>query len=336
MSGVPDTPGERLFSMAVGCRVTQALYVVAKLGVADHLVAGSRRAAEVAERVGADPRSLFRLMRSLASQGVFTQDLSDRFGLTPVGKLLVTDHPESMRYVAIYMGEENYKAAGGLLHTVKTGETAFDHIYGQGHFDWMSTHPEASKTFNMFMAQSTRRYGRPLEEINLEGRHLIVDVGGGRGTLLAHILKKNPKLSGILYDLPQGCAEASPYLESEGVADRCKIVRGSFFDSVPSGGDVYFLSRILHDWPDEKARQILDNCRKAIATNGSLLIREAVIPEGDAPSPGKQVDLIMLYMLGGAERTEPEWRRILASSRFGLKSVTRTGAPFDLIEAGPV
>lgn len=335
MSNVPDTPSELLFSMASGCRGTQALYVVAKLGVADHLVNGSRTASELAGKVGADSRSLFRVMRALAGQGVFSQDLSDRFGLTPISKLLCTDDPESMRYVAIYMGEENYAAAGDLLHTVKTGETAFDHVYGKGHFDWMTDHSDASKTFNMFMAQSTRRYGRPLEPIKFEGRHLIVDVGGGRGTFLAHILSTNPKMNGILYDLPQGCAEAGPFLEAQGVADRCKIMHGSFFDSVPSGGDVYFLSRILHDWPDEKAKQILDNCRKAISNNGSLLIREAVIPEGDAPSPGKQVDLIMLYMLGGAERTEPEWRRILAGSKFDLKSVTRTGAPFDLIEAMP-
>lgn len=321
--------------MAVGYRVTQALYVVAKLGVADHLIAGPRTAGEIGASVGVDPRSLFRVMRALAGQGVFTQDLSDRFGLTPISKLLCTDDPESMRYVAIHMGEENYTAAGHLLHTVKTGETAFNHIYGQGHFDWMSDHPEASTIFNMFMAQSTRRFGRSLEEIRLSGRDLIVDVGGGRGTFLAHILRSNPGLNGILYDLPQGCAEAGPFLEAQGVADRCKIIHGSFFDSVPSGGDVYFLSRILHDWPDPKAKQILDNCRKAISSDGSLLIREAVIPEGDTPSPGKQVDLIMLYMLGGAERTEPEWRRILADSRFDLKSVTKTGAPFDLIEARP-
>ncbi len=321
--------------MAAGFRGTQALYVVAKLGVADHLVSGPRPAEEVAAKVGADPRALFRVMRALASQGVFTQDLTDRFGLTPISKLLCTDDPESMRYVAISMGEENYTAAGDLLHTVKTGETAFDYRYGKGHFDWMADHPEASKTFNMFMAQSTRRYGRPLESYKLNERHLIVDVGGGRGTLLAHILKTNPKMNGILYDLPQGCAEAGPFLEAQGVADRCKIIHGSFFDSVPAGGDVYFLSRILHDWPDQKAKQILDNCRKAISNRGSLLIREAVIPEGDTPSPGKQVDLIMLYMLGGAERTEPEWRRILVESRFDLESVTKTGGPFDLIEARP-
>jgi O-methyltransferase domain len=336
MSNVQDTPGERLFSMASGCRGTQALYVVAKLGVADHLVNGPRTAGELAAKVNADARSLFRVMRALSGQGVFTQDSSDRFGLSPISKLLCTDDPESMRYVAIYMGEENYTAAGSLLHTVKTGETAFDHIFGRGHFDWMTEHPEASKTFNLFMAQSTRRYGTPLESYRLEGRSVIVDVGGGRGTLLAHILQTNPGLNGILYDLPQGCAEAAPFLMAQGVADRCKIMHGSFFDSVPSGGDVYFMSRILHDWPDRKARIILDNCRDVIPGDGSLLLREAVIPEGDAPSPGKQVDLIMLYMLGGAERTEPEWRRLLSESKFALRDVTKANGAFDLISAEPM
>src|SRR5215472_9326419 len=173
-------PGETFFGIASANRYVQALYVVAKLGVADHMTKGCVDSNDIATKVGAHPRSLFRVMRSLAAIGVFTQDSSDRFGLTPLGQLLRSDNPESMREVAIYFGEENYKATGELLHTVRTGEPAFDHIYGKGHFDYLAEHPEASKTFNAFMTQSARRFGRPIEPISLEGRQLIVDVGGGR------------------------------------------------------------------------------------------------------------------------------------------------------------
>ncbi len=221
------------------------------------------------------------------------------------------------------------------MHTIKTGETAFDHIYGKGHFDYLAENKEASTTFNMFMTQSSGRTRSPLGSYSFEGKGLIVDVGGGQGALLAHILRSNPHLNGLLYDLPQGVAEARKYLLAQGVLDRCRIVTGSFFDSVPQGGDVYFMSRILHDWPDEKAATILANCRKAISDKGTLLIRDAVIPEGDTPSRGKQLDLTMLYMLGGMERTEKEWRSLLHRSKFELNEIIRTGQPFDLIEATP-
>lgn len=337
MSNDPTRPPrEILFGIASAGRNVQALYVVAKLGLADHMTRDPIDCDQLASKVGADPRALFRVMRSLAALGVFTQDSSDRFGLTPVGQLLRTDNPESMRDVAVYFGEETYRAAAELLHTVKTGETAFNYVYGRGHFDYLADHPEASKTFNAFMTQSARRFGRPLEQVNLAGRRLIVDVGGGRGTILAHLLRTNPHLKGILYDLPHGVAEAGPFLTENGVADRCKIVTGSFFDYVPEGGDVYLLSRILHDWPDEKAQLILTNCRKAISHDGTLLIREAVIPEGDTASPGKQTDLQMLIMLGGTERSEPEWQQLLRKCKFEMRTLTKTGGPFDLIYADPI
>ncbi|MDE1853744.1 MAG: methyltransferase [Thaumarchaeota archaeon] len=335
MAGSVNSPAEAFTRMTFGFRDTQALYVVAKLGVADHLVGGPLGAIDLAKKLGVKPRPLFRVMRALASQGVFTQDRSDRFGLAPIGRLLLSDSPESLRYMAISTGEETYKAAGELLHTVRTGETAFDHIYGKGHFDYLAEHEEESRTFNLFMTQSLRRFGSPLAAYDFKGRSTVVDVGGGRGTLLAQVLRANPRLKGVLFDLPHGVAEAPQCLEAEGVAGRCRIVKGDFFRSVPEGGDVYVLSRILHDWPDEKAAKILANCRKAIKDGGVLVIREAVVPTGDAPAFSKQVDLTMLYLLGGMERTEEEWRKLLRSSRFELKRIIKTGQPFDLIEATP-
>jgi hypothetical protein len=336
MSGsVAESPAEVIFHMAVGLRNTQALYVVAKLGIADFLAKGPLTADELAGKTGTHPRSLFRLMRALAAQRIFTQDHSDRFGLTSLSQVLRRDDPHSMRYVAINFGEEYYRAAGELLHTVKTGETGFNHLYGKGHFDYLAEHPEASEVFNAAMAVMSTRGGSPFGTYSFQGRRLLVDVGGGRGHMAVGILRSNPGLKAILYDLPHGVAEAPAYLKAQGVGDRCQIITGSFFDSIPSG-DTYLMSRVLHDWPDEKASLILTNCRRSIAKDGILLIREAVIPEGDIPSEGKQIDLTMLFMLGGAERTEEEWRSLLAKSGFALERIVKTGGPFDLIEAKPI
>jgi len=328
-------PSEVLFRMLVGFRTTQALYVAAKLGIADHLVSGPLDSNELARRVRVHPRALFRVMRALAALGVFTQDSSGRFGLTAIGELLRTDSHESLRYSAIAIGEEQYRAAGELFHTVRTGETAFNHLYGKGHFEYLAEHPEASKIFNAYMSEGLRRYGNRMESYDFKDRHFVVDVGGGRGDLIASVLRANPALEGILYDLPQGVAEAADYLESQGVANRCQIMTGSAFDSIPAGGDAYVMSRVLHDWPDEKAAVLLSNCRKAIAKGGTLLIRENVLPEDDTPSMGKQLDLTMLYMLGGAERTEAEWRNLLQASGFSLTRILKTKSPFDIIEAAP-
>jgi hypothetical protein len=238
-----------------------------------------------------------------------------------------------MRYGAIFTGEENYKAAGNLLHSVRTGETAFDHLYGKGHFEWMAEHADASSTFNKAMAQSLRRQANPVESYDYSGKRLVVDVGGGRGDLISSVLVANPSMKGILYDLPQGSAEARSLLQAKGVEDRCRIKTGSFFDSIPSGGDVYVLSRILHDWPDDKAATILANCRKAIRDDGTLLIRDSVISDNDVQ--GSTMDITMMIMTGGKERTEAEWKNLLQSAGFALNRVYKKQGQFDLIEAKP-
>ena len=328
-----ESPRQELFSLTQGYKTTQALYVAAKLGVADHLRHGTKNAEELAKEVGANPEALFRLMRHLAAIGVFTQDESGKFGLTPLGELLCTDNPESMRYGAIFTGEENYKAAGNLLHSVRTGETAFNNLYGKGHFDWMAEHSDASSTFNKAMAQSLRRQGNPVESYDYSGKRVVVDVGGGRGDLISSVLVANPAMEGVLYDLPQGSAEARSVLQAKGVEDRCHIKTGSFFDSIPEGGDVYVLSRILHDWPDDKAATILANCRKAIKDDGTLLIRDNVLSDGDVQ--GSTLDITMLIMTGGEERTESEWKNLLQSAGFALTQVYKKEGQFDLIEAKP-
>jgi len=329
-----ESPKQELSRMISGYKATQALYVVAKLGIADHLVRGPKSAEELAKEVGANSKALFRLMRHLAAVGIFTQDESRKFGLAPLGELLCTENPESMRYSAIFAGEENYRATGNLLHSVLTGETAFNHLYGKGHFEWMAENADASSTFNKAMAQSLRRLENPVESYDYSGKRFVVDVGGGRGDLISSVLVANPAMEGVLFDLPQGSAEARSLLRAKGIENRCHIKTGSFFDSIPAGGDVYVLSRILHDWPDDKAATILANCRKAIKEDGTLLIRDNVLSDNDVQ--GSTLDVTMLIMTGGEERTESEWKNLLQSAGFALTRVYKKEGQLDLLEAKPV
>jgi hypothetical protein len=327
---------ERLFQLASGYRLTQALYVVAKLGIADRLVEGPRDADSLAREVGAIPDRLFRILRALASFGVFTQDGERRFGLTPVGEYLRSNRPGSLVAFTTFQGEEPYRAFGELLHTVKTGETAFDHLYAMGHFDYLAQHSEASATFHQAMVGGLGNTDNPLEGFDLHDRHVVVDIGGGRGALLAAVLQGNPALKGILFDLPNAVTDAPAFLEMCGVKDRCEIRTGSAFDSVPAGGDVYVMSRILHDWSDGKAVQLLRNCRKAIPDHALLLLREGVLPEGTPPPERAQLDLMMMAMTGGRERTEAEWRELLHRGGFSLQNVLPRPGNQELIVAVPV
>jgi len=330
-----ESPRQELFNLMSGYKTTQALYVAAKLGIADHLARGPKRAEEIAKEVGANSKALFRLMRHLAALGILTQDESRKFGLAPLGELLCTENPESMKYSAIFNGEENYRAAGNLLHSVRTGETAFNHLYGKGHFEWMAEHADASSTFNKAMAQSLRRrLENPVESYDYSGKRVIVDVGGGRGDLISSVLVANPAMEGVLFDLPQGSAEARSLLQAKGVDNRCHIKTGSFFDSIPGGGDVYVFSRILHDWPDDKAAVILANCRKAVKDDGILLIRDNVLSDNDVQA--STLDITMLIMTGGEERTESEWKKLLQSAGFALTRVYKKEGQLDLVEAKPV
>jgi hypothetical protein len=332
----PEPPRERLFRLASGFRLTQALYVVAKLGIADRLADGPKDADSLAREVGAHPDSLFRVLRALASFDVLTMDRERRFGLTPMGEYLGSGRPGSLAAFTTFQGEEPYRAFGDLLHTVRTGETAFDHLYGMGHFDYLARHAEASATFHRTMAGHLEELGDPLEGYDLRDRRVVVDIGGGRGTLLTAVLRRHPHLRGILYDLPNAVEDAPAMIESTGVRDRCEIRTGSAFESVPSGGDLYVMSRILHDWTDEKAVQLLQNCRKVLPDQGVLLLREAVLDEGPPVPALGQLDLMMMAMTGGRERTEAEWREILHRSGFALIRVAAGPRNQKLIVAEPV
>ncbi len=328
-----ESDDAELYRLLIGYRISLVLYVAAKLKIADRLVSGPKDARALAAEAHVNADRLFRLLRALVSFGVLTMDGSQRFSLTPKGQLLRADVPHSLTPFALLQGEESYRAWGDLLHAVTTGETAFDHVYGMGQFEFLARNPEANATFNSAMAFSSHFAGYPFHGFDFNGHRVVVDVGGGSGALIASVLVNNPGLRGIIYDLPAAVVEAPARLSSLGVSDRCEIRTGSAFEAVPAGGDVYILSRVLHDFPDESATVLLRNCRKAMRKSGVLLLREGVMPEGPAAPNRALLDLQMMVMNGGRERTESEWRSLLSDSGFAMVRILLGAQNQDVIVA---
>jgi hypothetical protein len=299
----------------------QSLYVAAKLGLADLLADGSRSSDQLAESAGADPDALYRFCRALAGLGVF-RELPDRvFALTATGAALRSDAPGGLRYFIIVNGEESFRAWADVMHSVRTGRPAFDHVFGMSHFDFLARERASSTAFNTMAGRGPAI--EAVEGFDFSGDRVVVDVGGGMGGLLAHVLRGHPHLRGILLDTPAGVAEAPELLRRHGVADRTEVVGGSFFDAVPAGGDTYLLARVIHDWGDGDALKILARVREAMRPGARLLVIDKVIPAVDGFHPGKFADLQMLVVLGGRERTMDELTALLARGGFAV-----TGARF--------
>ena len=323
--------------LIVGYRLSQALHVAARLGVADLLKNGPMSVDELARAVGAHPESLYRLMRLLASEGVFAESAPRRFSLTPRAGLLRSDVPGSLRVRAIYDCDEAYwQAWGNLMHSVATGEPAFDRTHGVPFFEYMKTHAAVAANFNTVMTdQNAAAAQAVVEAYDFSGLGTLVDVGGGHGSLLAAILAANPLLRGILHDQPHVVATARPTLEAAGVADRCDIIGGDFFKRVPAGGDAYLLKHILHNWDEPRCAAILRNARDAMPADGRLLVVETLIPPNNEPSYGKYLDLGMLVLLPGRERTEAEYEELLEATGFTLSRVIETRSELSILEAIP-
>ena len=326
-----------LRDLIVGGWVSQAVYVAAKLGLADLVEDGPKSPAELAEATGTRADRLHRVLRMLASIGVFVENEDGRFALTPLAEGLRSRAPVSWRAFAIFCGENwHWRAWGELLHSVRTGEPAFEHTFGTSLFDYLSGNPEAAQVFDTAMTSSGALQNRAVVSAYDFSAGTIVDVGGGEGALLAAILARNPDARGVLFDLPHAAEGAAGLLAAAGLAQRCEVVPGSFFEQVPTGGDVYILKRIIHDWNDERSREILARCRTAIPETGRLLLIEHVLAPGNAPSWAKLLDLEMLVMTsGGRERSEEEFRILLASVGFVLQRVIPTAGPICIIEAIP-
>jgi O-methyltransferase domain/Dimerisation domain len=320
-----------------GYRASRAIHVAATLGIADLLQDGLKSVDELAEATGTHAPTLRRLLRALASMGIFTE-VDGRYGLTPLAEHLRTDAPGSVRAWAMNIGLlSHWTSWGHLLESVRTGEPAFPQLYGTTMWDYRAGRPEENAIFNAAMTSlSAGAVDAVVRSYDFSGIHLLVDVGGGEGSLLGAILAANPTLRGVLFDQPHVVATAGALLEQAGVAERCEVIGGSFFDSVPAGADAYLLKSIIHDWDDDTAIEILRRCRAAIAGTGKLLVVEAVVQPGNEPDPAKLSDLNMLVLVGGQERTAGDFGRVYSEAGFRLTRILPTGSGTSIVEGAPI
>jgi hypothetical protein len=330
-------PDAALVQLILGKCVSMAISVVAKLRVADLLADGPKTIADLAAKTKTHAPSLYRLLRPLAAAGVFTEDVDGRFALTPMGEYLRTGVKGSLRGMADFFGSDwSWRAWGQMLESVQTGRPAFDSVFGEPVFDYLGKHANESAVFNEGMTGFSSNIAPAVAEAyNFAAFKTVVDVGGGHGVLLNTILQAHAGVSGIVFDSPHVVAGAAGAIREAGLTGRCRAVGGDFFESVPAGGDAYLMKHIIHDWPDDRATTILRNCRKGVNPGGKLLLVELVIAPGNAADFGKLIDLEMLVIAGGRERTEVEYRQLLAAAGWRLTRVPPTMSPAQIVEAEP-
>lgn len=331
------SPAEQLFQMITGFALSQALYVAARLGIADLLKEGPKGSDELAKSVGADSSALARLLRFLAGRGVFAECEDNRFQLTPLAECLQTGAPGSMRTRAIFWGEEwVWRPWGELFYSVQSGLPAFDRVYGTDAFDFFAHNPQAAEIFQATMsAQAAWEAAAVAAAYDFSGMEAVVEVGCGDGSLLAAILQANPRARGVFFDLAHVIEKTRAIAAQRGIGDRAEFAAGDFFAAVPAGGDVYILKHVIHDWDDSGALAILKNCRRRLAGNGRVLIVEGVLRAGNGPDPGRLIDLHMLVRQTGRERAECEYRDLLAAAGFELTRVAPTRSQVSVIEGAP-
>ena len=324
-----------MMEMILATWVSQAITAAAQLGVADALATGPLTIEELAARVGADADALRRLLRALIGRGIFRRRRDGRYELNSLARTLRSDAPISMTWAAQFYGSREQRERWTLMvDSIRTGSTVVPALRGKESFDYFADQPELAELFNQTMTSVSELTDAPVVAgYNFSAYPTIVDVGGGHGPLLAAILAGAPASRGVLYDLPRVVASAPNLLREQNVADRVGIVEGSFFDSVPGGGDAYILKNIIHDWPDEEAVQILRNVRSAAGPQATVLLIELVIPDHDRDFPGKWVDLEMMLNLGARERTAAEYRDLLSQAGFRMTRVVPTASPLSVVEA---
>jgi hypothetical protein len=329
-------PQIRFMQMVSASWISQSIYAAAALGLADLVKDGPRDSDDLARATSTHAPSLYRLLRGLASVGIFAEDGQGRFALTPLAELLRSDRPDSKRALALMMGDEHFRAWGDILYSIRTGKPAFDHIHGKPIFDYLAEHPESAKIFDAAMTgvHGAETAGM-IAAYNFAAFRTLVDVGGGNGTTIAGILEANTTLRGILFDLPHVVERSRVQLKARGLEARCNVAGGSFFEQIVPGGDAYMFRHIIHDWDDEKALLILRNCRKVVPAGGKLLVVESVIPAGNGPAFSKLLDLTMLVVPGGKERTEAEYRTLFTAAGFQLTRIVPTPVEVSVIEGVP-
>jgi O-methyltransferase domain/Dimerisation domain len=330
---------DRAFQLVSGFRATQMVRAAVELKIPDLVAAGPRSSDDLAASSGVQPGPLRRILRALVSLGVFVESEDGQFGATPISECF-RDRPGTQRLMALMLPSESYEAFGDLMHTLRTGEPAFDHVFGMTHWEQLAQEPERSSIFNAAMQSITERIkDGVVAAYDFGSLQSVVDVGGGRGSVIAALLKANPHLRGTVLDLPAGLAETEDYLKEQGVHERCQVVSGNFFESVPAGCDAYVLKHIVHDWNDEKATAILATCRKAMGAGARLILVERIVPARAEESAAARAvflgDIQMLVTLGGRERTVEEFKALLQGAGLKLTRVIPTGSDFHLIEGAP-
>ena len=332
----PEPPPHAVIvQMGTGYWVSRIMYMAAKLDLADHLADGAKTAGELAGKLEVHERALHRLMRSLSSLGVLKEEGDGRFGLSPLGEAMKEGAPGAAKYFLLAMGgDAMWRVWEHFDHSMKTGEPATVQALGMPIFDYMAQHPDLAKHFNGAMVGI--HGGEPpavAAAYDFSQFGTVTDIGGSTGNMLGHILTKHTGPKGVLFDLPHVVKDSPPTLEKFGVADRVSIEEGSFFNSVPAGSDAYILSHIIHDWNEEECLTILGNCREAMHDDSKLLIVEFVLPEGDEPHIGKLLDMVMLVLPGGEERTPAEYSELLSKAGLKMTNVIPTDSPASIVEA---
>lgn len=328
-SAPPETV---LTQILLGRVASQAVYVAAKLGIADLLVGGPRPVDELAKAAGADSSALYRVLRALASIGIFAEQDSRVFVLTPAAQPLRSDVPNSLRDITIFWGEDwNWQVWGKILYSVRTGKSAWSQVHGEEVFDYFAKNEEAARIFDRAMTSfSSVATKAVLEAYDFSEIKTLVDIAGGQGRLLNGVLETYPAMRGVLFDLRHVIESAK---QSTSVGDRCEYVTGDFFAGVPSGGDAYMMKHIIHDWDDERAITILKNIRHAMNQGGRVLVVESVIADGNGQDFGKLLDIEMLVAPGGKERTAAEYEDLFRQAGLRLTRIVPTKSPYSIIEA---
>jgi hypothetical protein len=331
----PTASSQKIVAMMSGAWIAQAIAAAAELGIADQLGDEPVSTAQLADHCGAHPESLYRLMRALASVGIFAEADSGRFTLTPLAAALRSDAPGSVRaYVRMAGAEWQWRSWSKLADSIRSGAPAFERVFGMPIFDYYALHPHAQRiSAEGLTSRSGAENAAITQACEFPDAGTVVDVGGGEGTLLIDILRKHPNARGILLERTAVLPAARAMFENAGLSGRCTFVGGDFFVGVPPGADVYLLKKVIHDWHDERARVVLANCRAAMPKHARLLMIDLVIPPGNGPSYAKLLDLLMLVYAGGRERTETEHRSLLASAGLSLERIVPTSSGISIIEA---
>lgn len=332
----PLRPYDVLFQMVIGKWISQGIGTIVQIGVPDQLAKGARQCRDMAREAGVSEDGLYRLLRALASVGLFTESADRRFRLTSMGQLLRSDHPESLAGYARFTAHDiTWRPWGELGYSVKTGMPAFDHVFSIPIFEHFTRNPEAAAVFDQAMTSiSAMEACATCDAYNFKGIETLMDVAGGHGVLLSNVLQRHKRMRGVLFDLPHVAAGAAATFTRAGITSRVRIESGDFFRELPSGADAIIMKHILHDWDDESATRILQACHRALAARGKVLIVDPVVPSGNTPHYGKLLDLEMLVLTPrGRERTKAEFTKLLRGAGFRLSRVITTEGPLSIVEA---